>query len=263
MTDALELANALLGDFPALICIVDETSKKVAYANKTALETLGDDIVGKSVDSINNGNTLVLTAGEKSGNAYEYESCVNGDWHWVTHYRCQAGDAPLQLFAGVTHGKLKRIESLEQEAACAISKLQKQIADFKSGSAIPFSVCHVDIDGMAAVNEALGSEAGDKCIETVAQVIQGAVRQTDIFSKMEQDEFLLIFPKCSYSIVDTIMGTIVSRLDVLNAEENLDYSISYGIIEVDKVELADVDTIMSSLKKLTAEMKGEKKKLKR
>jgi diguanylate cyclase (GGDEF)-like protein len=240
---------------------VDETSRKVAYANKNALETLGADVVGRSVDSINNGNTLMLSAGEKFGKAYEYNSCINGDWHWITHYRCQTGDAPLQLFAGVGHGKLKNIEGLESESNCAISRLKKQVTEFKNGTAAPFSVCHIDIDGMAAVNEALGSSAGDRHIETVTQVIKSAIRQTDIFSRMEADEFLLIFPKCSYSIVDTIMGTIVSRLDVLNAEENnvWDYAISYGILEVGTLELAEVETIMSTLKQLTRSMKDEKK----
>jgi diguanylate cyclase (GGDEF)-like protein len=264
ITDTLEQANSLLGEFPAFICVVDESSGKIAYANQAAMATLGEDIEGKSIDSINGGNTLLLHAGQKAGKRFEYNSCIHGEWHWISHYPAVVGGTSLHVFSGVSYSKLKNFDGLltaggETATSTALNRLEKQVSDYRKDQSAPFSVCHVDINGMKAVNDKLGHGGGDEYIKTVMRTIKSAIRATDIFTRADGDEFLIIFPNCSYSVVENIMCTVVNKLDLINTHDDVEcnYSVSYGILEVDSLELAEVDTILATIKQRMRAMKEE------
>ena len=57
------------------------------------------------------------------------------------------------------------------------------------------AVMIVDIDGLKAVNDALGHHAGDNLIRQVAAVMRERVRTTDIVARLSGDEFAILMPQ--------------------------------------------------------------------
>jgi diguanylate cyclase (GGDEF)-like protein len=63
------------------------------------------------------------------------------------------------------------------------------------------SVALFDVDGLAAVNEAAGRDAGDDVLRSVAAVLAGSVRLVDTVARSGGDEFLLVAPGSAGALV--------------------------------------------------------------
>jgi diguanylate cyclase (GGDEF)-like protein len=61
-------------------------------------------------------------------------------------------------------------------------------------AATPLSVIVVDLDDFKAVNDGWGHLAGDECLRSVAEAIQGAVRGPDSCFRWAGDEFAVLLP---------------------------------------------------------------------
>jgi len=57
------------------------------------------------------------------------------------------------------------------------------------------AVMIVDIDGLKAINDALGHQAGDNLIRQVAGTLRERVRGTDIVARLSGDEFAVLIPQ--------------------------------------------------------------------
>ncbi len=57
------------------------------------------------------------------------------------------------------------------------------------------AVMIVDIDGLKAVNDALGHHAGDNLLRQVAEIVRERIRATDIAARLSGDEFAVLMPQ--------------------------------------------------------------------
>ena len=57
------------------------------------------------------------------------------------------------------------------------------------------AVMVIDIDGLKAVNDRLGHQAGDTLIRRVAEILRERVRATDIVARLSGDEFAVLMPQ--------------------------------------------------------------------
>jgi diguanylate cyclase (GGDEF)-like protein len=55
-----------------------------------------------------------------------------------------------------------------------------------------FALFYIDMNGLKAINDALGHEAGDQAIQTLAQAIQENSRDRDVAARIGGDEFALL-----------------------------------------------------------------------
>lgn len=76
----------------------------------------------------------------------------------------------------------------------------------------PTVVLMVDLDGLKAVNDTRGHDAGDRYIQACAGALQTSVRPTDAVARLGGDEFGVILRNCSEreaaSIVERIRGEL-------------------------------------------------------
>jgi diguanylate cyclase (GGDEF)-like protein len=57
------------------------------------------------------------------------------------------------------------------------------------------AVMIIDIDGLKAVNDSLGHQAGDNLIRQIASILRERVRATDIVARLSGDEFAVLMPQ--------------------------------------------------------------------
>jgi diguanylate cyclase (GGDEF)-like protein len=61
-----------------------------------------------------------------------------------------------------------------------------------SRDGIPFSILIIDLDGFKEVNDRLGHLAGDEVLASMARVIRGRLRPTDLLARWGGDEFIIL-----------------------------------------------------------------------
>jgi diguanylate cyclase (GGDEF)-like protein len=76
----------------------------------------------------------------------------------------------------------------------------------------PVGVVMVDVDGMKAVNDRLGHEAGDALLQTAAAVLASAFRAEDIVARIGGDEFVVLLPNLGAAAAKSISARISNAL---------------------------------------------------
>ena len=99
--------------------------------------------------------------------------------------------------------------------------------------------------------EAIGEQNGAEHLENAMAIVKNAVRQTDILAKMEENEYIIIFPRCAYEVVDSILGTIAKKIEALNEalNSNCGISIEYSISEYNSENKQTPEEFIAKLKK--------------
>ena len=95
-----------------------------------------------------------------------------------------------------------------------------------------FSVLMLDADNLKSVNDSLGHAVGDKLIISIAQVIQEALRETDVLARYGGDEFVVILSetteKPALEIAERIRSS-VENTSFSSGGERVSSTISIGI----------------------------------
>lgn len=121
------------------------------------------------------------------------------------------------------------------------------------------SLCFADVNGLKAVNDTFGHEAGDELLKIVVDSIRQNIRPTDYFIRMGGDEFLVVFENASVDAAEAVWSRITKAIDEQNDTNKRNYivSVSHGICEWKTNE-----SMESAVKEADTRMYEEKKVLK-
>lgn len=75
-----------------------------------------------------------------------------------------------------------------------------------------FAVCTLDIDDFRPVNEALGTESGNKILEEFARRLSANLRQSDFLARLSGDEFGLLIEDLSLDKTVSQLSLVLERL---------------------------------------------------
>lgn len=100
------------------------------------------------------------------------------------------------------------------------------------GEQAPVALAFIDLDGFKAVNDQLGHFAGDQLLVTMAQRLQGALRDSDTLARFGGDEFVAVLPDVQdhamlAARIDRLMAA--ARAPILIEQQQLRLSASIGV----------------------------------
>lgn len=262
--NSFALAKDMLEFFPVFVCIVDTATDKVQYLNLSARKLFGENSVGKTTSQIFEDSEFIAEPVDKTdsfrGKRVDYSASIQGEWFRISTVEMSGGDGKkAKLYVGIDITEIKKSEaqllaSVSTDSMTGIYNrqagmdyLKRYVEDVESGNEI-FTISYLDLNDLKFVNDTFGHSEGDEYILKVVEIINSSIRQTDIFARMGGDEFLIIFPKCSYHVVENIMETVESKLDVYNntADKECPYSISYGILEINQEADTNIEHVLNN-----------------
>jgi diguanylate cyclase (GGDEF)-like protein len=118
----------------------------------------------------------------------------------------------------------------------------------------PLTVAYVDLDNFKLVNDILGHEAGNSCLQAVARTMQDTLREVDFVARLGGDEFALLLSETRPEDVRGVLGKL--RAALLEAMEANDWRVTFSIGAVTFDEpldaavdmMAKADELMYSVK---------------
>lgn len=90
----------------------------------------------------------------------------------------------------------------------------------------PFSVLMVDIDGFKKINDTLGHQVGDQCLQQLVSLARANLRQDDLIGRYGGDEFGVLLPQTDSSEAARVSERIVSAIE---SHANPAFTVSIGI----------------------------------
>ncbi len=107
---------------------------------------------------------------------------------------------------------------------------------------IPAALLFVDVDGLKTLNDSFGHAAGDAALVYLAQLMTGAVRQTDLVARLGGDEFAVLLDHADDSaatetakrLVDAVAGS-----DFIHHGRPLPLSVAVGFTVIEQGDTAD------------------------
>jgi diguanylate cyclase (GGDEF)-like protein len=113
----------------------------------------------------------------------------------------------------------------------------------------PFTICVAAIKDFSEMTKTLNEAEGETYAKKAVSIMKSSIRQTDILSRIDEDRFLLIFPKCPIYIVNNIMETVSTRFSIVNETNEtakMGYSIDYIVFEVNDPSLPDAQSAVNA-----------------
>lgn len=97
----------------------------------------------------------------------------------------------------------------------------------------PSVVIFADINGLKAVNDTYGHEAGDRLIKDAAQILQQSFRDSDVIARLGGDEFAAFAIDSAQP--DVILARIQRHIESYNTRQSLPYELAFstGIVQCD------------------------------
>jgi len=111
----------------------------------------------------------------------------------------------------------------------------------------PFSVMMMDIDGFKKINDTLGHQVGDQCLQQLVILVKANLRQNDVIGRYGGDEFAVLLPQADAQEAAGVAERIIAAIPQ-NASPS--FTVSVGIASFpehgDSVEkiLAAADTAL-------------------
>lgn len=104
---------------------------------------------------------------------------------------------------------------------------------------VPLSLIMFDIDNFKQVNDTHGHDAGDYVLVEVVKIVQGMIRDTDLFARWGGEEFILLLPNTEDEDAFCLAERIRTAVDDFEFETVGSISASFGVTEYSPSESED------------------------
>ncbi|MDI1444750.1 GGDEF domain-containing protein [Polyangium sp. 6x1] len=92
-----------------------------------------------------------------------------------------------------------------------------------------YAVARVDVDGMGAVNEALGREKGDALLRLLGQALRASRRQYDVVARWGDDDFAVLLPCVDRAAVKSVLTRAAAQMTAAAKDAGYAITLSVGV----------------------------------
>jgi diguanylate cyclase (GGDEF)-like protein len=155
---------------------------------------------------------------------FEIQVPLNGDTaSYEARVAASSRNEALVMVRDVTESKRaqKRLEYVGSHDVLSglynRAYFEEEFARLERGrSFFPVGVVMADVDGMKAVNDTKGHEAGDVLLQRAATVLIAAFRTEDVVSRIGGDEFAVMLPGADRSTAEKALARVREILAIHN-----------------------------------------------
>ncbi len=104
----------------------------------------------------------------------------------------------------------------------------------------PLSLIVLDIDNFTRLNQLHGHATGDYVLMTVAGILRSTVRQTDLISRIRDDEFAVLVPETDRQGADHVAEKLRRAVELYPFDEGLEVTVSIALAEAGAPENAQL-----------------------
>lgn len=122
----------------------------------------------------------------------------------------------------------------------------------------PATLMFADLDGLKAINDSFGHDAGDEAIQQMAKLLVRTFRATDVLARLGGDEFLVLAVDADAARGAELRERVMSKIAARNAEPGHRFALgmSIGLVSIDPARprplselISDADAAMYALKR--------------
>jgi len=120
---------------------------------------------------------------------------------------------------------------------------EEEMRRLESGRLNPVALILFDVDGLKLVNDTLGHDKGDQVLLQSARIISQCFRNEDVVARVGGDEFAVILPKTTASLVEDALKRITEKIKTYNQrhpELPLSLSAGYAIRDHCRTTMYDI-----------------------
>jgi diguanylate cyclase (GGDEF)-like protein len=105
-----------------------------------------------------------------------------------------------------------------------------------------------DLNGMKAINDGLGHEMGDRALASMASLLAGVFRDSDIVARLGGDEFAVLAADCDGAGTTVLRARVQAAVQNFNAlsSEPFQLSISVGAALFDPAHPVELEALMEA-----------------
>lgn len=286
LTEKEELYRTLVDHGMGLICTHD-TEGRVISVNPAALRTLGfkqDEITGRSISKmlepelrphfdaylreINNAGIaegyIRLRTREGKPITFRYHNILITDGRTGKYVLGHAQDVTELLEAQAKLRTLSLTDELtklyNRRGFLELANQQLRL-ESHSGTARGLTLMFADMDGLKAINDIYGHEAGSEAIAALAQILKAAVRGADIVARWGGDEFVILAIGSPGENSAKLVERIEAAIDDFNRTSDKPYTLACSI-GVSAVDVTSPEAFEAFLHEADLRMYEEKKRKK-
>lgn len=103
----------------------------------------------------------------------------------------------------------------------------------------PLSLIVIDFDGFKHINDTHGHDYGDYVLQTISESIMGSIRETDVFSRIGGDEFVVITPETTSDEAVKLCEKLCQIVSETRLKKGVKITVSMGVAELQSGESID------------------------
>lgn len=123
------------------------------------------------------------------------------------------------------------------------ARFEEEMQSVSSGGFSSAGIIICDVDNLKIINDTWGHQAGDEILVAAAKVLKASFRQGDVIARIGGDEFAILLPNATMSVVDSACRRIQNRVIEYNASDpriTLGLSIGCAARELSKASISQI-----------------------